>query len=131
MLAEGCPPDRITISSDGNCPMAKRGEDGRQVGLYVALVDFTRREIRDITRNRVAPFENALTMVTTNPARCLGIDDRKGRIRAGYDADIVIADRPENLRIERVYAKGKPLVEGGRPIFQGYYRKDPYYDEYR
>ena len=131
MLADGCPLDKITISSDGNCPMMIRDESGRQVGLYVALVDFTRREIRDIARNRVAPFEDALRMVTVNPARCLGIDDRKGRIKTGYDADIVIADKPENLHVESVYAKGKALVEGGKALFQTYYSKDPYYDQYR
>jgi beta-aspartyl-dipeptidase (metallo-type) len=130
MLAEGCPIEGITISSDANCPMAIRDAKGKQVALYIAPVDFTRREIRDIALNRVAPFEEALKMVTTNPARCLGIDDRKGRIRAGYDADIVIADKPESLRVEKVYAKGKPLVDAGKSIWQGYYVKDPYYDQY-
>ncbi len=131
MLSDGCPPDRITISSDGNCPMMIRDENGKQIGLYVALVDFTRREIRDIARNHVVPFEEALTMVTTNPARCLGIDDKKGRIKTGYDADIVVADDPKNLHVERVYAKGKPIVESGKALFQSYYNKDPYYGQYR
>jgi N-acetylglucosamine-6-phosphate deacetylase len=69
-------------------------------------------------------------MVTTNPAKCLGIDDRKGRIAEGYDADIVVADKPEELHIEKVYAKGKQLVDAGKTIWPGYYVKDPYYDQY-
>ena len=32
----------------------------------------------------------ALTMATLNPARLLGIDDRKGRIAPGHDADLVV-----------------------------------------
>lgn len=131
MLGEGCPIEGITISSDANCPMAIRDINGKQVGLYIALVDFTRREIRDIVRNHVAPFEEALKMVTINPARCLGIDDTKGLIKTGYDADIVIADTPENLKIDRVYAKGKMLVDSGRSLFQTYYTKDPYYLQYQ
>ncbi len=130
MLAEGCPIEYITISSDANCPMAIRDAKGKQVKVYIAPVDFTRREIRDIVYNRILPFEEALKMVTTNPAKCLGIDDRKGRIREGYDADIVVADKPGELRVEKVYAKGKQLVDAGKTIWQGYYVKDPYYDQY-
>jgi beta-aspartyl-dipeptidase (metallo-type) len=68
-------------------------------------------------------------MVTTNPARVLGIDDKKGCVKAGYDADIIIAD-PENLRPEKVYSKGKLLVEDGKSLFQGHYWIDPYYEKY-
>jgi len=130
MLAEGCPIEYITISSDANCPMAIRDANGKQVKVYIAPVDFTRREIRDIVHNRFLPFEKALTMVTTNPAKCLGIDAKKGRIAEGYDADIVVADKPEELHVEKVYAKGKQLVEAGKTIWPGYYVKDPYYDQY-
>jgi beta-aspartyl-dipeptidase (metallo-type) len=131
MLDAGCPIEGITISSDANCPMAIRDSSGKQIGLYVALVDFNRREIRDIVRNSVAPFEEALKMVTTNPARVLGIDDRKGRIKPGYDADIVIANKPEDLKIDKVYSKGNMLVDGGKALFQGHYWMDPYYEMYQ
>jgi N-acetylglucosamine-6-phosphate deacetylase len=32
-----------------------------------------------------------------NPARCLGIENRKGMLRAGADADMVILDRSGNV----------------------------------
>lgn len=35
-------------------------------------------------------FEDALAMVTVNPAKILGLDDRVGSLQAGKDADIVI-----------------------------------------
>jgi beta-aspartyl-dipeptidase (metallo-type) len=129
MLDAGCPIEGITISSDANCPMMIRDGSGKQIGLYVALVDFTRREIKDIVQNRVAPLEEALKMVTTNPARLLGVDDRKGHIKEGYDADIVVAN-PEKLRPEKVYSKGKLLVQNGKSIFQDHYWIDPYYEKY-
>ena len=129
MLDAGCPIEGITISSDANCPMMIRDGSGKQIGLYVALVDFTRREIKDIVQNHVAPLEEALKMVTTNPARLLGVDDRKGHIREGYDADIVVAN-PEKLRPEKVYSKGKLLVQNGKSIFQDHYWIDPYYEKY-
>ncbi len=37
----------------------------------------------------MVPFDAALNSCTINPARCLGVDDRKGRIAAGLDADLV------------------------------------------
>ncbi|MFI3283576.1 MAG: N-acetylglucosamine-6-phosphate deacetylase [Erysipelotrichaceae bacterium] len=39
------------------------------------------------------PVEYAINMVTINPARYIHIDDRKGKIMAGYDADLVILNR--------------------------------------
>jgi N-acetylglucosamine-6-phosphate deacetylase len=110
--------------------MPIRDEDGKQTGMYIAPLDFNRREIRDITNNKVASFSEALKMVTTTPARILQIDDTKGEIKEGYDADIVIADSVESLKIDKVYAKGKLLVEKGRSLFQGHYQQDPYYNLY-
>ena len=131
MLKAGCNIENITISSDGNVPMPIRDEDGSQIGMYIAPLDFNRREIRDIVTNKVAPLSEALKMVTTNPARILGIEDEKGEIKEGYDADIVIADSVENLGIEKVYAMGKMQVENGKSLFQGHYQQDPFYSQYR
>ncbi len=35
---------------------------------------------------------SAINSCTINPARCLGVDDRKGRLAEGYDADIVVLE---------------------------------------
>jgi N-acetylglucosamine-6-phosphate deacetylase len=40
--------------------------------------------------------EQAVAMAAANPARLLGVDDRKGAIAPGYDADLVVLD--EDLR---------------------------------
>jgi beta-aspartyl-dipeptidase (metallo-type) len=124
MLDEGAPIENITISSDGNVPMAMRDEDMNQIGLYIAPLDFNRREIRDIVNNGVAPLSEALKMVTTNVARVLGI--KKGRIKKEYDADIVIAESIDSLKVKEVYAKGTRMVKNGKSIFQGHYQEDPY-----
>jgi len=129
MLDAGCSIENITVSSDGNVPMPIRDEDGKQIGMYIAPLDFTRREIRDIADNGVAPLGEALKMVTTNPARILGLKG-KGEIKEGYDADIIIADSVETLGIDKVYAKGKLQVDNGKSKFQGHYVQDPYYDQY-
>jgi N-acetylglucosamine-6-phosphate deacetylase len=52
----------------------------------------------------MVPFEAALNACTINPARCLGVDDRKGRLVAGYDADIVVLE--DNYDVCQTYCKG-------------------------
>ena len=43
-----------------------------------------------LVEEAMVPFEAALNSCTINPARALRVDDRKGRLAAGYDADIVV-----------------------------------------
>jgi N-acetylglucosamine-6-phosphate deacetylase len=45
--------------------------------------------------------------VTFNPARCLGIENRKGTLRAGADADLVVLDRSGNVL--STWVKGKEV----------------------
>ncbi len=47
----------------------------------------------------------ALRMATVNPARRIGLDGSKGRIAAGYDADLIMLDNGLNVRF--VMAGGK------------------------
>lgn len=51
------------------------------------------------------PLEDGITMLSTTPAEVIGVDDHKGRIEKGYDADIVILDR--DLQIDKVFVGGK------------------------
>ena len=49
----------------------------------------------------------AIKCVTFNPARYLGIDNRKGNLRSEADADLVILDRSGNVL--GTWVKGKIL----------------------
>jgi N-acetylglucosamine-6-phosphate deacetylase len=51
------------------------------------------------------PLARAVQMATANPARLLGIDEKKGRLAAGADADIVLLD--DALHVSRVFARGQ------------------------
>lgn len=52
----------------------------------------------------------AIQAATINPARMLGVDDRKGSIRAGKDADLTVTD--ETFRVIQCYCRGKKMLEG-------------------
>ncbi len=54
------------------------------------------------------PFDTALNSCTLNPARCLGVDDRKGKLCAGYDADIVVLE--DNYDVVQTYCRGKAML---------------------
>ena len=50
------------------------------------------------------PLEEVLPLLTENPARLIGVFDRKGSIADGKDADLVVLDG-EN-RVEAVFLRG-------------------------
>ncbi|KZE48028.1 N-acetylglucosamine-6-phosphate deacetylase [Rossellomorea marisflavi] len=56
-----------------------------------------------------AGLENAIRMASENPARQLGVFDRKGSLKAGKDADIVIMDAAQ--KIMATYCNGTLAYE--------------------
>lgn len=66
--------------------------------------------IAKMIRNMVAAgvmLRVALRMATVNPSRCLGLEHSKGRIDAGYDADLLLLD--DALQVCFCMARGKIL----------------------
>ncbi len=55
------------------------------------------RGLKLLVEEAMVPFDAAVNSCTLNPARCLGVDDRKGRIAVGCDADLTILDRDYNV----------------------------------
>lgn len=59
------------------------------------------------------PEEDALKMVTLNPAKALHVDDKVGSLKAGKDADVVIwSDNPLSI-----YAKAEKTIVDGTVYF--------------
>jgi N-acetylglucosamine-6-phosphate deacetylase len=50
---------------------------------------------------------NAVRMLTLNPASLLGIEFKKGSLRTGSDADVLLLD--QGLRLTDVWARGVPV----------------------
>ena len=46
--------------------------------------------LRNLVEKALVPFDIALNSCTLNPAAMLGVDDRKGMIKAGCDADLAV-----------------------------------------
>lgn len=75
--------------------------EGRLAGSVLTL-DRAVRNMRDLVGLKL---EEAIRMATLNPARLMGVEDRKGCLKPGADADLVLFG--ENLRVRQVYARGQ------------------------
>ena len=53
----------------------------------------------------MVPFNYAINSCTINPARCLGVDDRKGSLQVGKDADIVVLN--DDYSVVQTYCNGE------------------------
>ena len=61
--------------------------------------------LRNFIKFTRCTLEDALTLVTLNPAREMGLLDHKGKLAPGYDADIVLLN--ESLEVEKTLVKGE------------------------
>ncbi|MCI8837715.1 MAG: N-acetylglucosamine-6-phosphate deacetylase [Hungatella sp.] len=66
------------------------------------------RGLKILVEDAMIPFDTALNSCTINPARCLSVDDRKGRLNAGYDADVVVLE--DNYDVYQTYCRGKKML---------------------
>lgn len=64
--------------------------------------------LKILVEQAMVPFDTALNSCTINPARCLGADNRKGKIVTGYDADLVVLE--DNYDVTQTYCKGNPML---------------------
>jgi beta-aspartyl-dipeptidase (metallo-type) len=111
------PLDQITLSSDSNVSMPVLDCDDHPVGLHNAPPSILHRELVHIIRTNTLDLDQALPLVTTNVARVLGLEGRKGSLAPGLDADLVLLDR--DLAVHTVVARGRVMVRGGEPLVKG------------
>ncbi|MFW6410008.1 MAG: beta-aspartyl-peptidase [Halanaerobiales bacterium] len=117
LLDEGVALENITFSSDGQGSLPDFDEDGNFKGLQVGRVTSLYREVRDAVLKETLPLEKAVSVITSNPARSLELN-KKGRVKAGYDADLVLVKK-DDLRIDTVIARGKKMLAGGEVVEKG------------
>ena len=61
--------------------------------------------LRILVEEANVPFEIAMNAVSRNPIKYLRMDDHKGYIKTGYDADIVVLN--DDYSVEQTYCLGK------------------------
>jgi beta-aspartyl-dipeptidase (metallo-type) len=114
-LAAGVPATRMTLSTDTGVPYPKLDASGKVVGLYMAGPDALLGTMRELVQTGLS-WGEAAAFATTHTASVLGLL-RKGRLAAGADADILVLDSAG--QVDRVYARGREMVAGGKPVVRG------------
>lgn len=89
--------NEIEIYPDGSAHLVKTG------GLAGSTLNIN-KGLRILVEEAMVPFNYALNSCTINPARCIGVDDKKGSIAVGKDADIVVLN--DDYSVEQTYTKG-------------------------
>ena len=87
----------VVIYTDGTAQLV---EAGNLAGSTLNV----NKGLKILIEDALVPVNYAINACTSNPARCLHVDDRKGTIGVGYDADLVVLDR--DYEVVQTYCKG-------------------------
>jgi N-acetylglucosamine-6-phosphate deacetylase len=113
--------ERVTLVSDGlsatGMPDGKYMLGGFEVtvtngvcrnaaGILAGSTLTLDRALRNVV-NLGVPLADAVRMLTLNPANLLGVEFKKGSLRVGADADVLLLD--QSLRVTDVWARGLPV----------------------
>ena len=99
MVCEGG--NEIIIYPDGSAHLTATG------GLAGSTLNIN-KGLRILVEEALVPFNYALNSCTINPAKCLHLDDRKGSIQVGKDADLVVLE--DNYDVLQTYCMGQPKL---------------------
>lgn len=92
--------DPRMIVEDGVCKLADRSALTGSIASGIRLIQV-------MAEKAEIPLADCVRMAATNPARLMSINDRKGSIEQGKDADLILFD--ENFRLQSVWIGGKQL----------------------
>ena len=126
VLDAGVPLEQITLSSDANVSMPVLDGEDRAVALHNASPRILHREWLHTVRTNRLSLPQALPLVTSNVARVLGIDHRKGSLAPGKDADVVFLT-PDHM-VDTVIARGRVMVRDGRAVVRGPFEEREAFD---
>lgn len=121
LLEAGVSENNFTISSDGQGSLPVFNSKGEYQGIGIGKASCLLKEVRECVEREDIPLETALRAVTANPARILKLG-KKGRLQPGCDADLCLLTE-DGLKLHTVIAKGKIMVQEGKPVVRGTFEK--------
>lgn len=123
LRVKNCPPGgiyrlgghEIEVDRDG---AARLKDSGTLAGSTLRM----NRGLKFLVEEAMVPFDAALNACTINPARLLGEDRRKGKLAAGYDADIVIL--ADDYEVIQTYCRGRIVYTAAKYPADWQYQKN-------
>jgi len=120
LKAEGVNLSRATVTSDGQGSLPTFNAAGVMTGLEVGSCRSILEYLREAVQKRGLSLAEALLPITSNPATAFKLQ-RKGKLEAGMDADLVILTH--DLTPRYVLARGRIMVAEGRVAVPGTFEK--------
>lgn len=116
LLKKNVPLARISMSTDGGgvYPHLSDADGNSTMAKWETAA--LHREFVELTKAGV-DLVSALHVVSANPARHLRLYPKKGAIAIESDADLVVFN--DDLSIDKVFAKGKMMVDDGEAVVTG------------
>ncbi len=118
-LSAGLPPERITLSTDAGGCLPVFDPHGRVVAMDVGRPAALAATLQELLAAGAA-LETVLPAFTSNPARLLRLP-RKGHLRAGADADLVVL--ADDGAVGDVMARGRWHVRNARSLVRGAFER--------
>ena len=124
MLSHIKGPDKLVLVTDCMCAggkeegkyslggqkvIVKNGSARLESGHLAGSVLKLNNALENMIIHTNVPIEQAIRYVTINPATVIGVEDKKGTLEIGKDADITIFNK--GIKIEMTIGKGKMLYE--------------------
>jgi allantoinase len=116
------------------CPPSMKAGNFRQAWGGIASLSVALPVIWTEMRERGLPLENLARWMAAQPARLAGLEERKGSLAAGYDADLVVFDPDAQFTLgtedlhyrhlvspylgENLYGKVRATFLRGTPVYQ-------------
>jgi beta-aspartyl-dipeptidase (metallo-type) len=120
LVESGVPLKHITLTSDGCGSLPGFDDQGNLVTLEMGYPLSVFNEIVDAIREEALSISDAISVASSNVAEVLKLNS-KGRIKKGYDADLLILDK--DLNIHHLIANGSIMVKNGSMLIKGKYEK--------
>jgi len=117
LVDAGVPIERITFTSDACGSLPGFDENGKLIRLEMGKPSANFRELMDLVNEEKMPLEEAVKVLTSNPADILKLN-HKGRLEQGKDADIVFINNDE---IYHVIAHGEFMMKDKKVLKKGHY----------
>ncbi|MBU5590332.1 N-acetylglucosamine-6-phosphate deacetylase [Clostridium sp. MSJ-4] len=96
-----------TYSLGGQEVIVEKGAARLKSGSLAGSVLTLDKAVRNVHNNTNYPLHEIVNMATLNPAKLCNVDHRKGSIKEGFDADIILFD--EEINIKKVIINGKVI----------------------
>lgn len=119
-LKEGVSLGQITFSSDGHGGVRRVDPVTGVVTYRPAPMELNFKEVVALVQEEGLPLEQALTLITSNPARNLKLK-QKGVVAVGADADLCFLD--DKLVLTDVIANGCLMMKDKQIIKKGRYEQ--------